>query len=249
MFILAIGDTHTDLHSINVAIDAMEKRFDITPDLVLQVGDFGFYKDYGGWKAALKGLFKFRLPTIVVHGNHENEASARAAMGEFGSLVPNFKCLKEGGEYYEFTKNGETVRIFGVGGAECVDSPPRNEYFAFNLNDYTEAFSRWQDISKPPPAIDILMTHECPKGVGMKGNPRIAAMFGLPPNMECGDISLTRLWHAMRPRLQINGHHHRLHEYVSPAGLRHLTLPVSQVGFAVINTSDWSYTNVGVRRQ
>lgn len=239
MLISLVGDTHCFINRIDVGVRRAKKVLGLDVDLCLQVGDFGFYNDYGDWKAYRKGQYRFEVPTLAVHGNHENEESAREAMQPFGWLVPNFKCLYDGGEIFEFTDaKGEVIRILGVGGARCVDNPPRSQYYEFNEYDYETAYDIWVKAGKPE--IDILMTHDCPYGVDLFGDPVISEMFGLDPNKQMGERKLNELWHAVRPKLQINGHHHRKHRYTSPAGLKHMTLPITPHGVILLDTSDWS---------
>jgi Icc-related predicted phosphoesterase len=109
-------------------------------------------------------------------------------------------------------------------------------FYPFDPENFVRAREAWEARGRP--AIDILMTHEAPYDVGMKGDPRIAALFGLPPDQIMGEPALRDLWQAVRPRLQVNGHHHRLNRHEED-GLRHLTLPTSQRGCALLDTATW----------
>lgn len=235
MKILAIGDTHTYIDLINEHVNEYESAGHKV-DFVLQVGDFGLY-NIERWNAYRKGYKKFLKPTYVVHGNHEAPKMLKRAYQE---KIENFHMLRKG-EIVALTHKDEVIRVMGVGGAYSVDNPPEDEMIPFNSMDYTSARIHWENVGKPE--IDILMTHECPYGVGLMGDPRIARMFNLPPNQIMGDEKLRDLWMAIRPKLQINGHHHRFHSYQED-GLQHITLGLGYDRPLYIDTETWELSRM-----
>ena len=90
----------------------------------------------------------------------------------------------------------------------------------------------WREIGEP--AIELLVTHDCPDSVGMTSNPRTAKRFKI--KAKPGEPLLTELWEAVRPAFQLNGHHHKWWEAQSASGLKHATLATAQKGFALYDT-------------
>jgi hypothetical protein len=235
VLILFLGDTHCGIGVVNALPRVLAAR-GLPVDLLVQVGDFGFF-DSGPWPHYLAGEHPFEVPTIVVPGNHEMPTCVDRVAGPMGSVLPNFQCVDPEGRQVEFTKNGETISLLCVPGAKCVDNPPEGFYMPFDPDVYERVGQRWELAGRPP--VDFLVTHDCPRSVGMQSNPEVLKRLGKLPIP--GEPKLSALWELVRPRLQVNGHHHRWHEATSKSGLAHLTLPLAQKGFAVFDTETNRY--------
>jgi hypothetical protein len=228
-----LADTHAELELVNRHVRFLKLRHGVEVEGILHAGDFGFW-DQGPWRAFARGAYQFLKPMVVVHGNHEDPRVCARVQGrdttEHG--VTNLYLAKSG-EFVDFAG----LVILCVGGAKCVDNPAVR--YPFSPDEYTAALESWRAGGSP--AIDILLTHEAPSGTGMVGDPFISAKFGLNP-FEVGEPLLRELWEAVKPKLHVCGHHHKLHRYTSPDGLQHLTLPVARDGGFVLDTERWELT-------
>lgn len=231
MHLLLIGDNHADMDVLKRIHRVATRDLGLSSAAAIQLGDFGFWQDYGGWKTIDRYKYHFPIPLYVVHGNHEDPEVARAVMSPTAHGIKNFHLFKEGGELVEITQGSETVRILACGGAACVDDP--KVFFPFDSNDFLKARDLWQASGSP--AIDLLVTHEAPSSVRIPGHPYFAAKLG-KDIYDTGDATLDLLWKAVRPRYQVNGHHHKVHQVESACGLKHLTLPCAQEGFGVFDS-------------
>lgn len=230
MNILLVGDTHGMIAVINRYCRMLDQLG--TPvDYVLQAGDFGYFEDTE-WPEFVTGVFKFEKPTYVIHGNHEDPRYADLVMDKLIE-IPNFYAFARGGEIVELRKDEEVVRIFGVGGAPCVDNP-RIRYPFFRA-EFDEAVYVWNKAGNPP--IDILLTHEAPTGTGKIGD----SYWGNP--WGCGIPELRTLWETVRPKWQVNGHYHKKHVHQED-GLNHMILDVAEEAVVLLDTATWKFTDL-----
>lgn len=224
--ILLAGDTHENINAINRIIKKLALQ-GVEVNAVIQVGDFGFWAEGGEWKGFLKGVFKFRKPTYVVHGNHDDPACVEPMMGRTPQKnIHNFRMFYPG-EILEICG----LKVMGVGGAKTVDE--HKIFHPFDPQIYKDVLERWWWAEEP--RIDLLVTHEAPAGTGMLGDIYMSQKYNLNI-LDVGEPLLTELWEYVRPAWQINGHHHKIHEYTSPSGLKHLTLPCIEDGYGLLDT-------------
>jgi Icc-related predicted phosphoesterase len=228
MIILIVGDTHGQLADINRYYRLL-KQLDLTPQFCLQAGDFGFEPLHTQLPHYLSGEIKFPLPVYAIHGNHDHPTITDDFMSG-KSKIANLYVFKHKGEIIELDHDAETVRVFGVGGAPCVDTPVYR--YPFDPSEYNDAHDLW--LKKGCPPIDILLTHEAPTGTGPIGEWR----WGNPE--MCGIPQLRRLWETVKPKWQIGGHYHKYNVH-HENGLNHMILPLSWDGALVLNTNggDW----------
>jgi Icc-related predicted phosphoesterase len=239
--ILLVGDTHCDnIHAINRYIRQLRER-DIEIDFWIQVGDWGFWKFHGSvWLEYETGKVEFIKPGFVVHGNHEDPVVAchytkagvkysyKNKTGVFTpKLTHNFKAFRDPFEIVEY----QGVRMMGVGGAYCADNPTIR--YPHDDEVFLDAIEFWKEQGSPD--IDILITHEGPNEVGIKGHPMFAHLG--PP----GNRNLRVMWEAINPRLHVSGHHHQFvvkYEGEDPQNPRmHMTLPCAEQ-FAIVLDTD-----------
>ncbi len=192
-----------DLHG---KIDLMfEKLQPHSPDLVIQIGDFGTYveerrmdkatRKHGGlgdFVDYYEGRKKFPIPTYFIKGNHEDfDVIEEIRKG----AVPNLYYMTNG-NVYDF--NG--LRIGALGGNHSPErykldrNHPKLQQSRrkhFNHQDI-ESLAQHQDI-------DIIAAHDCPLGSGMLGR----------HGNSCGSPELTELVQKIRPKTLVHGHYHR----------------------------------------
>lgn len=255
MLALLIGDTHGDIDAINRSVTMLSEQHGLLVDAAFQLGDFGFDPGWtdeetgrevtSQWMEYVAGREQFLVPTYAVHGNHEKPDIADWAMScVFGEAAANFKCFAN--PSFSIIQSGRprggSLSVLAVGGAPNYNDP--EWLYPFDDDDYLRALQFWRGLGSPP--VDLLLTHEAPFGVGLMGEGWVAEKTGTSI-FNTGSKKLSHLWREVQPRLQINGHYHKLNEF-RDGPLRHMTLPVAQAGFAVLDTDTWSLTTVSTER-
>jgi Icc-related predicted phosphoesterase len=182
----ALGDIHGDFASVR---RIMQKHPDVRAWLC--VGDV----------ADAAGHYEpFDAPTYWIQGNNENFDRIAA-----GALPANL----------HFIANGtltvvEGRRVAGLGGTYAptmydmapaeLPHPKKGTAKATELADRRRHFVRSQvEACKQMTGVDILLTHEAPRPFRVKG-------------IDAGKTPINELLAAMKPRLHLFGHHHRLAE-------------------------------------
>jgi len=201
--VLAVGDLHGRLGMLE---DLILRHPDI--DFVLQVGDFGAYRDDGAccgipprrrhWSefpAYLDGRRRLQKPVFFVKGNHEHfrlldDAEARAAVSEPVPIadnlfyIPNGRVVSLGG-----------VVVAGLGGnySMACHKRPRS---GLRRRHFSEA--EISAILHQPREVDVLLTHDVGEGM-------IPSFRGL--SLELLDLGM-----RLKPTWWIHGHFHCYHE-------------------------------------
>lgn len=76
----------TDMHGSSSTLEKLKKKIKThKPDLAVCAGDITFFGS--GLRGMLRRINAFKIPVIMVHGNHEHE-------GEFRKLVKNYPWIK-----------------------------------------------------------------------------------------------------------------------------------------------------------
>jgi Icc-related predicted phosphoesterase len=181
-----LGDIHGDFASVR---RIMQEHSDVHAWLC--VGDV----------ADADGRYEpFDAPLYWIQGNNEN--FDRIASGDLpGNL--------------HFIPNGtltvvEGLRIAGLGGTYAptiyemspgdLPHPTKGTAKATELADRRRHFVRSQvEACKRMTGVDILLTHEAPRPFRVKG-------------IDAGKTPINEVLAAMKPRLHLFGHHHRLAE-------------------------------------
>lgn len=222
---LICGDCHGNWYELATHINATRER-GIDFDAIIQVGDFGVYP--GDMKPLLTWFDKFdiKVPFYFIDGNHEDHAYLFSAA----------ENLRANGLDYmwrgTFTDVG-ICRIGWMGGALNVDRPQEFDGNNWWLNipapDEVESFA--DKINRSPVGVDLLITHSCPSGIGIKikgsksqivkdGIEEFITRAGIetPPQDDIGDYFLRDLYSKIRPdklpKYWVFGHFHNHHRAV-----------------------------------
>lgn len=176
-----------------------------SPDVVIQVGDFGTYVDpqrmdkatrkhggLGDFPDYYNGNKRFPIPTFFIKGNHEDFDIIEEIKEE---AIPNLYHMSNG-NVYDF----DELRVGALGGnySPARYSLDRNHP---KLQQSRRKHFNHQDISdlETDGAIDIIVSHDCPLGSGMVGR----------HGNDCGSQEITDLVHKIHPKMIIHGHYHR----------------------------------------
>jgi uncharacterized protein len=210
----ALGDIHGDFASVR---RIMRQHPDIHSWLC--VGDVA---DADGRYEA------FDTPLYWIKGNNENFDRIAA-----GDLPANLHYLANG-----TLQMIEGLRVAGLGGtyaptmydvrAAELPHPKKSTAKATELADRRRHFVREEvDACKQMTDVDILLTHEAPRPFRVKGN-------------DAGKTPINEILAAMKPRLHLFGHHHRLVEAES-RGVKSVCLDLVGHSYLLVDVATLRY--------
>jgi predicted phosphodiesterase len=202
------GNTHFALESITYAAEQGGC------DVMIQVGDFGFWTDTGATRMYLDRVQgaarRAGIRLYWLDGNHEDH-SRRAEFNDSGR--PNVIYLPRG---FRWTWWGK--RFMSVGGAVSVDkrdrTPGRSWWPEEELTEDELAYACRDDKT----TVDVVFAHDCPLGVDIPGigpdndHRPTGAPPGWPPDVLAhADFhrgKMKVIADKMQPELWIHGHYH-----------------------------------------
>lgn len=212
--ILVTSDTHCYYDTINQQIEYAETVLGHTITSVIHLGDFGAYKphlnDY-----FIKQNRRFKRPLYFIDGNHE----------DFDSLDWIVRRYKD---CFTYLPRGTVHKIDGyrflaLGGAAYMDSMITQRGAVITDAQIDKC------LALTPEAVDILITHDCPVGIGVPNTPGLD-FFG-----ETGFPRSNELAAHFRPRLWLFGHHHQFFSHVD-RNTRYYGLSGTWKGFGLLDT-------------
>jgi len=202
--IVLAGDWHGD---VGRGLDAIRTAAENGARTIVHVGDLGV--DFPGPK---RGRFEARLGRLLVEknvrlilspGNHDNWSTLlKLPVGHDGLAVwrSNILILPRGGRTVV-----EGLTIGGLGGAYSVDQQWRTEGKDWWAEEEPTQEEAAKLVAGGP--VDVLVTHDVPWGVPMKGD------FNLPPEIEARAnetrFLLRSVVDQLQPRLIFSGHWHQ----------------------------------------
>jgi Icc-related predicted phosphoesterase len=233
MRIVLLGDLHGEIARVSRTVAVLERRFEFTPDAIVQVGDWGFFADAGEWPRVLAGAISLpAIPIYVVHGNHEGREETLAVIAGIPTW-PQLHVFPPGGAIWTLAVGDERVTLLGCGGAYDAPGTTPSAGIQFSERDPAMALDRW--LAAGEPHIDLLVTHEAPTGCGELGE----WQYGSP--WKTGSPGIRTLWERVNPPLMVCGHYHTEHR--RREGERTLrVLPMAQDGAAIWDTATGQVT-------
>ena len=193
MRILVVGDIHNSFGRLNELLH--KKR----PDLIISVGDFGYWPKWMG-SEKLERINTHGAKLLFCDGNHEDHWSLRDR--EQDELAPNIIYMPRGSTYE--LDDGRTIMF--MGGAHSIDKHLRT----IGWDWFPEEIIRPIDMENlPETKVDIFITHTCPSELVLDMIKFYPEKVGEPSN-----IALSELWKIYKPKLWIFGHWHHYNEGV-----------------------------------
>ena len=210
MRVLLVGDTHANTAWLTRAVIPSAVREDA--DLILQVGDFGWWPGDGTGDVFIEAARRSPVPVWWIDGNHEHhdDLARRRHAAELASTEP----LPLGGNLTHLPR-GARLDLDGVGavvcgGAHSIDRQLRNPGQSwFEAERITDA-----DIAHSVAGghADILFSHDAPAGWEIPGllpdefiSPRLRAEL---PSCWSHRRALAEVFAVTTPSLVVHGHYH-----------------------------------------
>lgn len=203
------------------AVAAIGQAHMLNADVILHVGDFGYWPGERGkpYFATLQDkLEKYDLQLYWLDGNHENhDHLAEMTQGSLElTTMGKYDRLHYMPRGFRWEWWGKT--FMAVGGAVSVDKEWRTEG-----RDWWPAEILTEDqitYACREPKVDVILAHDCPHGVDIPGiGPKTKQRpneNSWPPHVlaeaEAHRKQMRRIWEAHQPRLWVHGHYHRFYE-------------------------------------
>lgn len=204
MLICFIGDQHKDLLNLKHLIKYTEYKY--SPDLYIQLGDFGLLYDYREYLDNCNELFKkINKQLIFIDGNHEDHSYLQQLKDDFTYIRSNIQYAKRGAILTINNKN-----ILFVGGAFSIDRHLRK----LNVDYYNEELLSEKEYKYIMNKIenkyfDIMVSHDTPS-IFFQHN-----RSSVYKTKEDEKISmqhrkyLTNIFIKSKAKINIHGHYHK----------------------------------------
>lgn len=211
--ILFISDTHCYYDNINRQIEYAEAGLGVPVSCVIHLGDFGIYR------SQLHAFFtrqkkRFLKPVFFIEGNHEDFDALPWLAKKYAHCfthLPRASVHAIGG--YRFLALG------GTGYMDAIITQKGSIITSQHIN---------KCLGIPADAVDIMLTHDCPAGIGVPNTP------GLEHYGPTGFPRSGELAHHFKPKLWIFGHHHKWFEHAD-RHTRYVGLASSWKGFGLLD--------------
>lgn len=211
--ILFLSDLQGQFEVVNAQIDHAEQRTGRAVDAVMLPGDLGLCEPQLS-RFFRKRRHRFHRPFYYIEGNHEDFEVFDKNVERYSDVMTH---LPRG-----TAKVIHGRKILALGGAAYMDA----------CNTPEPSLVRPRDIERclqhPSEAVDVVVTHDCPAGIGVGGSPMFRHLGppGFPGSRE--------LLAHFRPLVWIFGHHHRWFE-TTIDGTRFYGLPEAWRGYALLH--------------
>jgi predicted phosphodiesterase len=181
-------DTHCYYETINAQVDYAESVLGHAISCIIHLGDFGLYRSHLHEYFIKRGQ-RFRRPLYLIDGNHEDFDALPALVKKYEGF---FTYLPRGTVH-----TIEGYRFLALGGAAYMDSMITERGAVITDRHINDC------LSVAPDAVDIILTHDCPVGIGVPNTPGFGH-FGQPGFPRSDELAA-----HFRPRLWLFGHHHK----------------------------------------
>ncbi len=190
--ILVTCDTHCYFDTVNKQIEYAENALHMDIACVIHLGDFGIYRSHL-YDFFIRKKKRFRKPLYFIDGNHED-------FDAFPRLVKKYE------EFFTYLPRGTVHTIAGyrflaLGGAAYMDSMITQKGAVITDIQINQC------LAIPCDKVDIILTHDCPAGIGVPNTPGFEH-FG-----DTGFPRSAELAAHFKPKLWLFGHHHKWYSY------------------------------------
>lgn len=217
--VLLVGDSHGNF---NFFRQVLQRAKDVEADLVIQLGDFGFWppeRDSVGrpfpdpdWSFAnlvdISATAEFELPVWAIRGNHDWREEANEYPTEL-SMDPGLYHCRDG----QRIQLGDVTVLF-TGGAVSVDYHSRTEGISWWPDEITSDEDVAASCEGGP--VDLWLTHD---SVVVPPNKRKLS-FGelIDARIDVQNLKMKEIFEAVKPKLHVHGHWHSKYTAHNPYG-------------------------------
>lgn len=219
MKILVCGDWHCNtLYVRNLFRAITDNLLGVKPDVIVQVGDFGFWEHQYDGLNFLDNVSHWSvdsgIPVYWIDGNHENfeilyRDYLKGRYDEFITIRPGIHYIPRG-RVWEW----DGVRFMGFGGAYSIDKFTRTAYISWWPQEMASD-EELERVRQADEQVDVLFSHDVPDGVDI-----FSASGGLLLPIASAERSrqiMRQVADVARPKLIIHGHYHFRYSLVWPA--------------------------------
>lgn len=198
------GDWHANN---NWSVSAARYASDNGADVILHLGDFGYWFTPRYLDGLNEVLRELNIPLLFVDGNHEN---FDVLYGEYSIGDNGLRQLRDFIWHiprgFRWTWDG--VQFLGVGGAHSIDRPYRTLGQSWWHQEQISDVDVETAIAGGP--ADVLLSHDCPSGVEIPGIVENSRMWN-PVELHTSklhQVQLRRIVDVVQPKLMWHGHFH-----------------------------------------
>lgn len=229
MRILAVGDTHGNTEWVTKVVYPNAERLEV--DLILQVGDFGFWPHYGWGKDFLYKLshqaLKTEIPVFWIDGNHDNHD----VLEENGMFESDYPVPVPGYEGIVYLPRGIVVEFDGLsflmlGGAHSIDEHSRILGVSWWEQELITEAQAMKAMSHGQ--VDVMICHDAPEVVDVPG-PHAAWKDDFPKSRANRSV-LQQVFQVAEPELLVHGHHHVRYSLTAQATPQSRTSEIAGLG-------------------
>jgi len=211
--ILFISDVHGRFELINAQTAHAELWLERPVDAVVLAGDLGLFEPH------LSSFFRkqrqrFLRPFYFIEGNHEDFDALDVLVRRYADVMTHLPR----GTLWEIAGH----KVLALGGVSYMDALNTPRASLLNPADIARC------LEHPPGAAEVLVTHDCPCGIGMANSPTYGHLG--PP----GFAGSRELLAHLRPPTWVFGHFHRRFE-ACVADTRFFGLPMGWHGYALLH--------------
>lgn len=186
--IVFLSDLHTRYEIVERQVLAAEAATGTAAEAVVVLGDFGLFEPQLS-RFFRRRAFRFPVPVYLIEGNHEDFEHLDALCAQYAD------CFTHLPRATVHTIAG--WRLLALGGVAYMDAHTTPMGSVVRPEDIDRC------LLHPPAAVDVIVTHDCPTGIGVANSPGFEHCG--PPGLPGSE----RLVRHFEPPLWIFGHHHR----------------------------------------
>lgn len=203
--VLFVGDSHGNMAYMRHALDAALRA---NADLVVQVGDFGFWPSKSFSAIVNDEFTAANMPLWAIRGNHDFTGDAYQYLTT-PTFTPGLQLVSDG-----WKTEIDGVSVGFLGGAVSVDQEARIEGRSWWSDEITSDDNVKAALFNGP--VDVWVTHDA------VFRPPMKEPWAFSPYVEM-QLSIQRqkmekVFHALKPRLHIHGHWHCRYRAETPYG-------------------------------
>lgn len=238
--LLIAGDTHGNVsHAAYLIREARINRC----DLILQIGDFGFFwPGQKSWKMLERMLDQANLPLYFIDGNHDDYTFLKSinafGAGHMTAITPHITYIPRGLIWQWSGK-----RFMAMGGAVSIDADQRIEgrsWWREEMVSYADMDRAATNLQKNDARIDVLITHDCPEGVpSLESALTMAVSYKMDELSRAHRKTVRMLVEGARPHMLFHGHYHTRIEDVLTLNDGITTTQIHGLGCDDMEKSSW----------